>query len=86
MSSEMLLSLAAREGSNGAVSSLLLTGVSGNTCDLQGESPLYSAASREHEAIVSTLLQAGVQVDAVNRDGETALFRHLNWALRLYPS
>jgi ankyrin repeat protein len=40
---------------------------------LQGWTPLHSAVSSGREKVVATLLELGVEVDAVNSGGQTPL-------------
>lgn len=49
-----------------------------NVCGTSGDTPLISAAQRNHFPIVSALLQAGANVNARNEMNETALY----WAIR----
>jgi ankyrin repeat protein/tetratricopeptide (TPR) repeat protein len=57
------------------VEQLLVAGVDVNQTltECQGCSPLFSAAELDRPAIIDKLLQAGAIVDAINKDGATAL-------------
>ena len=44
-----------------------------DTCIVSGQRPLHMATERHSHRVVSSVIEAGAHLDAVNRDGQTAL-------------
>jgi ankyrin repeat protein len=54
---------------------LIAAGANISVCDFMGRAPIHLAARNPNVAVVRLLLDAGVDVNVVDNDGENALFK-----------
>jgi ankyrin repeat protein len=73
------LMIAASEGHNVLVKSLVACGASADAVGKKDMTALHEAASNGHGEVVVTLLDAGAKVDAVTIDGVTPLMCAAAW-------
>ena len=63
----------ADQGQESAVRSLLAAGVSANSVDANGSTPLMTAAAFGWPSMIGILTEAGADIDAKDHEGRTAL-------------